>query len=57
MLRKRLNDVSANTLEFRLATERPSTIANYTVQGETQNLDKDYYKNYLSNINSVTVGM
>lgn len=53
---KELNDVKAKYFgNFVLATERPSTIANYTVQIETQNLDKDYYKNYLSNINSVTV--
>ena len=53
---KELNDVKAKYFgNFVLATESPSTIANYTVQIETQNLDKDYYKNYLSNINSVTV--
>ena len=52
---KELNDVKAKYFgNFVLATESPSTIANYTVQIETQNLDKNYYKNYLSNINSVT---
>ena len=53
---KELNDVKAKYFgDFVLATESPSTIASYTVQIETQNLDKNYYKNYLSNINSITV--
>lgn len=53
---KELSDVKAKYFgDFVLATESPSTIASYTVSIETQNLDKDYYKNYLSNINSISV--
>ena len=53
---KELSDVKAKYFgDFVLATENPSTIASYTVSIETQNLDKDYYKNYLSNINSISV--
>ncbi len=54
---KELSDVKAKYFgDFVLATESPSTIASYTVQIETQNLDKDYYKNYLSNINNISIG-
>ena len=35
--------------------ERPSTIANYAINIEMNNLNTDYYKNFLSNINNVTV--
>lgn len=53
---KELSDVKAKYFgDFVLATESPSTIASYTVSIETQNLDEDYYKNYLSNINSISV--
>lgn len=52
---KELNDVKAKYFgNFVLATESPSTIASYTINTMTQDLDKDFYKNYLSNINSVT---
>lgn len=52
---KELNDVKAKYFgNFVLATESPSTIASYTINTETQDLDEDFYKNYLSNINSVT---
>ena len=52
---KELNDVKAKYFgNFVLATESPSTIASYTINTETQDLDKNFYKNYLSNINSVT---
>ena len=52
---KELNDVKAKYFgDFVLATESPSTIASYTINTETQDLDEDFYKNYLSNINSVT---
>ena len=40
--------------EFVLAMERPSTIANYAINIEMNNLNTDYYKNFLSNINKVT---
>ena len=53
---KELNDVKAKYFgNFVLATESPSTIASYTINTETQDLDEDFYKNYLSNINSVLV--
>jgi len=41
--------------EFVLAMERPSTIANYAINIERNNLNADYYKNFLSNINKVTI--
>ena len=41
--------------EFVLAMERPSTIANYAINIERNNLNSDYYKNFLSNINRVTI--
>jgi predicted Zn-dependent peptidase len=53
---KELEDVKAKYFgDFVLATEGPSTIANYAVQIKTQNLGKDFYKNYLSNINSISI--
>ena len=41
--------------EFVLAMERPSTIANYAINIEMNGLNVDYYRNFLSNINKVTV--
>ena len=53
---KELEDVKAKYFgDFVLATESPSTIANYAVQIKTENLDKDFYKNYLSKINSISI--
>ena len=53
---KELEDVKAKYFgNFVLASERPSTIANYAVEIKTESLDRDFYKNYLSNINSVSV--
>lgn len=40
---------------FVKAVERPSTIANYALNILQNNLPKDYYKNYLANINAVTL--
>lgn len=40
--------------DFVLALERPQTIANYAYNIETRGLSKDFYKNYLSNINKVS---
>lgn len=40
---------------FVLALERPETIARYALNMETENLPKDYYKNYLQRINNITV--
>ena len=39
---------------FVRAVERPSTIAGYALDIETEGLDKDFYTNYLSSINAVT---
>ena len=48
---KELSDVKAKYVgNFVLATESPSTIANYALNIKTQELDKDFYKNYLKNI-------
>ncbi|GGG12789.1 hypothetical protein GCM10011344_11850 [Dokdonia pacifica] len=40
--------------DFVLALERPQTIANYAYNIETRGLSKDYYKNYLANLNKVS---
>lgn len=40
---------------FVRAIERPSTIANYALNIRTLGLPKDYYENYLKNINAVTL--
>jgi predicted Zn-dependent peptidase len=39
---------------FVRAVERPGTIASYAYEIETEDLPKDFYANYLSNISSVT---
>lgn len=39
---------------FVMALEQPSTIARYALNIETDNLPKDYYQNYLKNINAVS---
>ena len=43
------------TGDFVRALERPSTIANYALRVETQDLDPDFYVNYLKKLNEVTV--
>ena len=43
------------TGNFVKAIERSSTIANYALNIERIGLDKDFYKNYLKNLNAVTV--
>lgn len=43
------------TGDFVLALERPSTIARYALNIETDKLPKDFYQNYLKKINAVTV--
>lgn len=40
---------------FVMALERPSTIANYALNVETEGLPKDFYKTYLERINAITV--
>lgn len=53
---KELADVKAKYVgNFVLASESPSTIANYALNIKTQGLDKDFYKNYLKNIDNVTI--
>ncbi|WP_405210484.1 M16 family metallopeptidase [Dokdonia sp. Asnod2-E02] len=42
------------TGSFVLALERPQTIANYAYNIESKGLPKDFYKNYLSNIDKVS---
>lgn len=42
------------TGDFVLALERPETVANYALNIETQNLPKNFYKDYLKKINAVT---
>jgi len=39
---------------FVMALEQPSTIANYALNIETDNLPKDFYQKYLQKINAVT---
>src|SRR5690625_7719929 len=43
------------TGNFVRALERPSTIAQYALRVETQDLDPDFYVNYLKKLNEVTV--
>src|SRR5699024_10890451 len=43
------------TGNFVRAMERPSTIAQYALRVETQDLDPDFYVNYLKKLNEVTV--
>ena len=40
---------------FVMALERPSTIARYALNIETEDLPKDFYKTYLERINAITV--
>ncbi|OYQ31958.1 peptidase M16 [Flavobacterium cyanobacteriorum] len=40
---------------FVMQMEKPSTIATYALQTETQGLPADFYENYIKNINAVTV--
>lgn len=40
---------------FGRSLEQPSTIANFALNTEIQNLPKDYYKNYLRNLDAVTL--
>src|SRR5690606_23285106 len=43
------------TGSFGRSLESPSTIASFALNTEIQKLPKDYYKNYLKNLNSVSV--
>lgn len=48
------NAKSKYTGSFVMALEQPSTIANYALNIETDDLPKDFYQNYLQKINAVT---
>lgn len=43
------------TGNFVRALERPSTVANYALEIETENLPADFYQTFLQNINKVTI--
>lgn len=43
------------TGDFVRALERPSTVAGYAIEIETENLPADFYQTYLQNLNKVTV--
>jgi len=43
------------TGQFGRSLERPQTLASYALNMEMYNYPKDYYKNYLKNLNAVTV--
>lgn len=51
-----LNEAKAYlTGSFARSLESPSTIASFALNSEIQKLPKDYYKNYLKNLNAVKV--
>ncbi len=53
---KELSDAKAAYIgNFIMALEKPSTMANYALNIETEGLPKDYYKTYLEKINAITV--
>ena len=39
---------------FVMKSQQPQAIARYALYTETENLSKDFYKNYIKNINAVT---
>ena len=43
------------TGDFVLSLEQPSTIASFAMEIETEDLDEDFYKEYLENIDDVTL--
>lgn len=43
------------TGDFVLSLEQPSTIAGFAMEIETEDLDEDFYKEYLENIDKVTI--
>lgn len=48
------NTLSYMTGVFAIGLENPATIANYAINIDRYNMPKDYYKNYLKNLNAVT---
>ncbi|MGA9638842.1 M16 family metallopeptidase [Flavobacterium sp.] len=52
---KLLQDVKAGFVgRFVMRVEKPQTIARYALNTETEGLPKDFYENYIKNINAVT---
>jgi zinc protease len=50
-----LNSVKAGYIgRFVMQVEKPATIARYALNIETEGLPKDFYENYIKNINAVT---
>ncbi|WP_446050161.1 M16 family metallopeptidase [Zobellia laminariae] len=49
------NTKAKYTGRFVMALEDPSTIADYALEIETENLPKDFYKTYLERINAITI--
>ncbi|MBT2162746.1 M16 family metallopeptidase [Zobellia barbeyronii] len=49
------NTKAKYTGRFVMALEDPSTIADYALEIETENLPKDFYKTYLEKINAITI--
>lgn len=49
------NHLSNLSGSFAIALERPQTVAQYAINIERYNMPKDYYQNYLKNLNAVTV--
>ncbi|MEZ2413464.1 M16 family metallopeptidase [Muriicola sp. E247] len=53
---KELENIKAKYVgNFVMALERPSTIARYALNIETEDLPKDFYKTYLERINAITI--
>ncbi|WP_276388718.1 M16 family metallopeptidase [Eudoraea chungangensis] len=53
---KELENVKAEYIgSFVMALEKPSTIARYALNIETENLPKDFYKTYLERIDAITI--
>jgi zinc protease len=50
-----LNDVKARYIgRFVMQVEKPQSVARYALNIETEDLPKDFYENYIKNINAVT---
>ena len=50
-----LNNVKAGYVgKFVMQVEKPATVARYALNIETEGLPKDFYENYIKNINAVT---
>ncbi|SHI37511.1 M16 family metallopeptidase [Pseudozobellia thermophila] len=49
------NTKAKYTGRFVMALENPTTIANYALNIETENLPKDFYQTYLEKLNAITI--